>query len=208
MERKGRFLFTNHVGTTASLKYPFDCLTDLIFVTEEEIIPADIILVPGGSHTKPMKIASELFHSGMANYILPSGGYNVKIEKTEWEFQKEIGISLGVPEDRILKEDQAKNTFENARNSWNVIMEQQIEVRRAILVCKSFFSRRALMTYQTVFPPNVTFQVKQDDLRYNKENWFLDEVGIKTVLTEAKKVTKYFGHHIPNWVHQKEQVLS
>ncbi len=32
------------------LKYPFDCLTDLVFVQEEEILPADVILVPGGTH--------------------------------------------------------------------------------------------------------------------------------------------------------------
>lgn len=184
------------------MSYPFDCLTELVFVPEEEILQSDIILVPGGSHTKPMKIASELFNIGMASYILPSGGYNSKIEKTEWEFQKDIGMSLGVPEDRILKEDKARNTFDNARNSWNVIVEQHIEVRRAIIVCKSFFSRRALMTYQTVFPPNVIFQVKQDDFRINKKNWYNDESGIKTVLTEAEKITKYFGHHIPNWVNQ------
>ncbi|WP_409340416.1 YdcF family protein [Paenibacillus sp. MBLB4367] len=194
----------SHVGA-ASLKYPFDCLTDLVFVPDEEIVPSDIILVPGGSHIRPMELAAELFKTGMANYILPSGGYNAKIGKTEWEFLKDIGISSGVPEDRILKEDQAKNTFDNARNSWKVIVEQQIEVRRAIIVSKSFFSRRALMTYQTVFPETVIFQVKQDDSRLNRENWYYNELGIKTVLTEAEKITKYFGHHIPNWVKQREE---
>lgn len=46
-----------HVGN-ATMKYPFDCLTDLVFVPEEKIVQADIILVPGGSHVQPMKIAS------------------------------------------------------------------------------------------------------------------------------------------------------
>ena len=187
----------------AEMKYPFDCLTDLVFVPEEEMVRADIILVPGGSHVQPMKIASELFNAEMAPYILPSGGYNSKIEQTEWDFLKDIGISLGVPADRILKEDQAKNTFDNARNSWSVIQEQQIEVRHAIIVCKSFFSRRALMTYQTVFPPSVTFYVKQDSSRLSRNNWYESEFGIKTVLTEAEKITRYFGHHIPNWIKYK-----
>lgn len=32
------------------MKYPFDCLTDLVFVEEEkQILPADVILVPGGA---------------------------------------------------------------------------------------------------------------------------------------------------------------
>jgi uncharacterized SAM-binding protein YcdF (DUF218 family) len=182
------------------LTYPFDCITQLVFVPEEEILNSDVILVPGGSHTKPMKLACELYKLGKAPYILPSGGYNQKISKTEWEFQRDIALSLGIPEQAILLEDGATNTFDNARNSWRVLNEHNISVDRATIVCKSFFSRRALMTYQTVFPTNILFQVKQDDFTISKDNWYLDEVGIKYVLTEAEKITKYFGHHIPNWI--------
>ncbi|GMK37169.1 hypothetical protein PCCS19_02220 [Paenibacillus sp. CCS19] len=186
------------------MRYPFDCLTDLVFVQEEEILPADVILVPGGTHNMPMKIASELYNSGIAPYILPSGGFSTKVNRTEWEHLRDIALSQGVPERNILKEDKALNTFDNARNSWSVLVERKIGVERAIIVCKSFFSRRALMTYQTVFPSNIKFQVIQDDMRVNRHNWFLDETGIKLVLTEAEKITKYFGHHIPIWVKQKE----
>ncbi|MCM3783518.1 YdcF family protein [Neobacillus mesonae] len=184
--------------------YPFDCITELVFVPDKEIMPADIILVPGGTHTNPMKIASKLYHSGIAPYILPSGGFSTKVDKTEWEFLRDIAVSLGVPEVNILKEDQAKNTFDNARNSWEVIRNNDMDVKRAIIVCKSYFSRRALMTYQTVFPPSVNIQVLQDDYRVNRRNWFYDETYIKLVLTEAEKITRYFGHHIPNWVKQTE----
>lgn len=169
-------------------------------VEEEELLPADIILVPGGSHKIPMQIACQLYKIGYAPYILPSGGYNAKINCTEWEFLKNIGLSLGVPEDVILKEDQAKNTFDNARNSWKVINEHNLQLNSAIIVCKSFFSRRALMTYQTIFPTSTQFYVKQDNVIINRENWYLDEESIRKVLTEAEKITKYFGHHIPNWV--------
>lgn len=185
------------------MNYPFDCLTDLVFVPDEEILPADIILVPGGSHTRPMKLASELYHAGIAGYLLPSGGANSKLEGTEWEFMREIGRSLGVPEERILKEDQARNTFDNARNSWRILTEREIEVRRAVIVCKGAFSRRALMTYQTVFPPSVVFQVLKDESRISRDNWFLEEERIRAVLTEAEKITKYFGHHIPRWIAQR-----
>ncbi|BFH63511.1 YdcF family protein [Paenibacillus azoreducens] len=187
------------------MKYPFDCLTDLVFVEEEPILPADIILVPGGSHTDPMTMASELYLAGMAPYILPSGGYNMKLGTTEWEFFRDIGLSLGVPEERILKEDQARNTFDNARNSWQVIQKNNIEVKRAIIVCKSYFSRRALMTYQTVFPQDVTIQVMQDDLRVSRQNWFENDDDIRLVLTEARKISTYFAQHIPDWVKQNEK---
>jgi len=182
------------------LNYPFDCITDFVFVEEEEIVPSDIILVPGGSHTKPMQIACELYHIGYAPYILPSGGNNAKLNCTEWEHMKNIGLSLGVPEQAILKEDQAQNTFDNARNSWKIINEHNLQVKSAIMVCKSYFSRRALMTYQTVFPTSTEFYIKLDNTQINKDNWYLDQEGIRKVLTEAEKITKYFGHHIPNWV--------
>jgi uncharacterized SAM-binding protein YcdF (DUF218 family) len=182
------------------VRYPFDCLTELVFVEEEELRPADVILVPGGSHTKPMKIAAELYKNGYAPYILPSGGYNPKIKQTEWEFQRNIAVEQGVPEEAILFEDQAKNTFDNARNSWKVLNDSHIHVNSAILVCKSYFSRRALMTYQTVFPASVQFIVIQDVSRVSRDNWFLDAVKIQLVLNEAGKITRYFGHHIPDWV--------
>lgn len=182
------------------MKYPFDCLTELVFVPEEEILPADVILVPGGTHHIPMRMAAELYHAGMAPYILPSGGFREKIDRTEWEHLRDIALSLGVPEEAILREDRAQHTFDNARHSWKVLLEQEIEVKRAIMVCKSFFARRALMTYQTVFPRHITIQVISDNSRVDRNNWFLSESGIQTVLTEAGKISTYFGHHIPNWV--------
>jgi uncharacterized SAM-binding protein YcdF (DUF218 family) len=183
------------------MTYPFSCITDFIFV-ETEIHPADIILVPGGSHSQQMEKAAELYHKGFAPYILPSGGYNSKINETEWSYFRRIGLELGVPDDAILKEDQAKNTFDNARNSWEVIKARNLDIKSAIMICKTHHSRRALMTYQTVFPMNIKFMVTtvMDKREISRENWFLDEEKIKAVMTEVEKIGKYFGPHIPNWV--------
>jgi uncharacterized SAM-binding protein YcdF (DUF218 family) len=54
------------------MNYPFDCISDLVFV-KTEIQAADIILVPGGSHSELMEKASELYKQGLAPLILPSG---------------------------------------------------------------------------------------------------------------------------------------
>ena len=69
-------------------------------------------------------------------------------------------IKSGVPEEAILKENRAnKNTFENARLSLGSFKKNNIDVKKAILVCKSYHSRRALLTYQLEFPLNVEFYV-------------------------------------------------
>jgi len=74
---------------------------------ETKIEPADVILVPGGSQPQLMERAAELYHRKMAPYILPSGGPTFKVKTTEWEFLRDKGTSLGVPEDAIFREDQA-----------------------------------------------------------------------------------------------------
>jgi uncharacterized SAM-binding protein YcdF (DUF218 family) len=183
------------------MSYPFGCITNFIFV-ETEIAPADVILIPGANHPQLMEKAASLYQQGFAPYILPSGGYKPHVGTTEWEFLRNIGIANGVPEEAILKEDQAQNTFENARFSLEVLQKAGIRPRKVILVCKAGHSRRALLTYQTVFPKETEFFISPVIDRYGitKENWFLSEVGISRIMTEVEKIGKYFGPHIPNWV--------
>lgn len=187
------------------MKYPFDCISELIFVNDQ-IEPADIILIPGGSHPQLMEKAAQLYQLGMAPYILPTGKFNPKIPEyaSEWEFLKSIGLKLGVPESAILKEDQASHTFENAEFSWKVIKEQGLKIQKAILVCKGVHSRRALLTYQTVFPKEIKFFVSSvtDNNGINRQNWFQDEKAIRRVMTEVIKIGQYFEKDIPYWYKQ------
>ncbi|MGG1556073.1 YdcF family protein [Paenibacillus ferrarius] len=182
------------------MSYPFDCITDFMFI-ETNIDPADVIMVPGGSHPQLMEKAVELFHQGLAPYILPSGGSTPNVKSTVWEFLRDIGIALGVPENAILREDKATNTFENSRFSKQILQQMGIRPSKAILVCKSYHARRALLTYQVDFN-ETTFMVAPvtDKTGTNKDNWFLDEKRINFVMKELTKVGQYFAHHIPNWV--------
>jgi uncharacterized SAM-binding protein YcdF (DUF218 family) len=186
------------------LPYPFDCITDFMFF-ETNIEPADIILIPGASQPQLMERAAELFHNGMAPYILPSGGSTPYVASTEWEFLRDVGVRLGVPNDAIFREDKATNTFENARYSWEVLQKENINPRKAILVCKSYHARRALLTYQVEFPREVVFFVSPvtDKTGTTRDNWYMEEQKIKYVMNELTKVGQYFKHHIPNWVKNK-----
>ena len=190
------------------MSYPFDCITDLIFV-ETYVEKADVILVPGCSQPQIMERAAELYHKGLAPYILPTGGVNNDIPKyeSEWEYLKMIGIKLGVPEEAILKENKARNTFENARLSWSVLNKNNIDVKKAILVCKSYHSRRALLTYQLVFPLNVDFYVSTvtDKTGVTKDNWFLNTKATSLIMGEVVKIGKYFENEISNWINNESR---
>lgn len=108
-----------------------------------------------------MERAVELYNSGFAKYILPSGGVNPKLSnnQTEWDYLRTIGINLGVPEKAILKEDKAQNTFENAKFSWKVLQSLDMAIENVILVCKTYHARRALLTYKSVFLSSVNFYI-------------------------------------------------
>ncbi|ALC89133.1 hypothetical protein AM500_04500 [Bacillus sp. FJAT-18017] len=186
------------------MSYPFDCITDFIFV-ESELSPADVILVPGANHPPLMEKAAALYHQGLAPYILPSGGYKQHVGTTEWEYLRNLAIENGVPEEAILKEDKAQHTLENARFSLDVLNREGIPYHKDIIVCKAGHSRRALLCYQHEFPKETEFLVSPVIDRYGitKENWFLSEVGISRTMTEVAKIGKYFGSLIPDWVNTK-----
>ncbi len=185
------------------MNYPFDCISDFIFA-DTEIEKADVILIPGGSHPQLMEHAAELYKKGFGNYILPSGGVNKKLKdnETEWDFLREIAIRAGVDEKVILKENKAQNTFENAQFSWDLLQSMNIPVNKVLLVCKAYHSRRALLTYQSVFPLNINFYVSTviDNRGISKDNWFLSEVGVNMVMGETVKIGRYFEDKIRNWI--------
>ncbi len=183
------------------MKYPFDCITELVFV-ETELEKSDVIFIPGGSHPQLVEKAADLYHQGLAQYILPSGGYNLKLTsyKSEWAFFKETALQYNVPESAILKEDQAGNTFENADFSRSTLIDRGIEVKKAILVCKAYLSRRALLTYQQVFPDVTFFVAPVYDYRgISKDSWFLNRGHIHIVMGEVAKIGVYFEDQVAAW---------
>lgn len=183
------------------MDYPFDCITDFIFVRQEN--PAsfcEVILIPGGSHPQLIQRAIEIYKMGMAEYILVSGGENRKIPDypSEAEFLKAIAIKEGVPPEAVLCGKRAKNTYENAVYSYEMMRDKKLDDQRVILVCKEYHSRRALFTYQKVFPAYTQFFVQPvtDKNGLNRNNWFTKEEYIKTVMGEVEKMGKYFSGDI------------
>lgn len=178
---------------------PIQCISDFVFACTT-ITRSDLILIPGCSHSQLMEEAARLYKDGLAPLILPSGGKNPNLPNhdSEWQFLRDIGVSLGVPAEVILKEDRAGNTFENARFSYDVLVKAGIFVKRAILVCKAFHSRRALLTYQYSFPAETEFMVAPvpDQRGITKDNWCLDANCARIVMEEVRKIGSYFDDKI------------
>ena len=185
-----------------------DQISDFIFV-EDKPERADIIFVPGNGFPQMSIEAARLWKEGMAPWILPSGKYSIgkgaftgvqamkeKYQgpyQTEWEFLKDVLMKNGVPADAVLKEDQATFTWENAKFSRKVTDQAGINIRKAIICCKNYHARRALMYYQRAYP-DTEFRVCPccvDGI--TRDNWIESERGIKEVLAEVNRIVTQFS---------------
>ena len=170
---------------------------------------ADVIFVPGNGYPDMAETAAELYHAGMAPYIIPSGRYSITLGKfggvlhnrekyaadyeTEWEFLKDVLVKNGVPENVILREDRATYTYENALFSKKAADEKGLNIKRALLCVKNYHAGRALMYYQTVFPETeiMVCPVSVDGI--TKENWRRSQEGIREVCAEMQRIITQFS---------------
>jgi len=117
----------------------FDNISDFIFI-EDKIEKADVILVPWWSYPELIEKASELYLNWYSDYILPSRWFNSKLKwfETEWDYFQKISVEMWVPENKILKENIAKNTFDNANYSFKILKEKKINFKKLLLYIKHF----------------------------------------------------------------------
>lgn len=182
-------------------------ITNFIFL-DDTPQKCDIILIPGTSMSAITEKAAQLYHEGFATIIMPSGRYSSSLNRfaaenidnpryfgnysSDFDYCKHILTQNGVPEEAILREDQATNSMENAMYSAQTLKAAGIKVKKAILCCQAFHARRAFMSYSCHFPDTELFVVPTSTQEISKENWFCSEMGYKKVMGELAKCGNYF----------------
>ena len=103
--------------------------------------PADAIVVMGAAQydgrPSPMfqarlDHAIELYRTGMAPYLVVTGGKQPGDRTTEAASAREYATAHGVPADAILVEDDARTTFQSVRNVAGLL--RQHDLRSAVFV--------------------------------------------------------------------------
>lgn len=182
-------------------------ITEFIFV-EDKPEKSDVIFIPGSGFPQLAEEAAKLYHQGLVPYILPSGRYSVLNGKfagvqekqelydgeyeTEWEFLKEALKKNQVPEEHILRENNATYTYENAIYSRKVTDRLGMEIKKAILCCKPYHARRSLLYYQLLYPETQFYVCPIQDSDVKRDNWYLTEKGIRLVFGEVQRVGEQF----------------
>lgn len=179
-------------------------VSDFVFA-EDDPQESDVIFIPGTSHPEHALRAAELYHQGMADYLLPSGRYSVSLGhfkgvpaeyrkdypgeyETEWAFLHAVLRKAGVPEKAILREERATFTWENAQLSRQVTDGLGLCIRRALLCCRGFHARRALLYYQAAFPEAEIRVCPVNAPGETREDWFASEKGRRRVMGEVSRL--------------------
>ena len=186
-------------------------ITKFIFIKDEPE-KADIIFIPGSSNWVLAETAARLYKEGKAEKIIPSGMYFYQfgrfmnervtderykgVYRTEAEFLTSVLIKNGVPEEDVIREEKATNTYENAIYSKELLREMKFRIKSAIICPQAFHARRALMTYSHLFPDTKLYVVPTNTQNITSDNWYNTERGRQVVLGELRKCGEYFENYI------------
>ena len=186
-------------------------ITKFIFIKDEPE-KADIIFIPGSSNWVLAETAARLYKEGKAEKIMPSGMYFYQfgrfmnervtderykgVYRTEAEFLASVLVKNGVPEEDVIREEKATNTYENAIYSKELLREMKFRIKSAIICPQAFHARRALMTYSHLFPDTKLYVVPTNTQNITADNWYNTERGRQVVLGELRKCGEYFENYI------------
>ncbi|MER6524057.1 YdcF family protein [Streptomyces sp. NPDC001508] len=105
----------------------------------------------GTNQTRPIEIAAQRYHKGLAPLIIATGGINRHTGIVEAHMFRELLIERGVPDSVIRCEDQAANTWQNVELSLPYLREALASGLKVTAVSK-WYHRRTLHCLATLVP--------------------------------------------------------
>ncbi|XP_067145030.1 uncharacterized protein SCO4629-like [Centruroides vittatus] len=120
----------------------------------------DVILALGNNDIRVAEHAAKLWLEGYGDWLMFSGEMGNltkgKWTRTEADVFREVALNLGVPNNRIILEENATNTGENIRFSYDVLHKLGHQVSSIILVQTPFMERRTYATFMKQWPGQPT----------------------------------------------------
>lgn len=107
-----------------------------------------IVVVSGGDTKARVKEGVYLYDLGLADWLVFSGAAADKSGPSNAEEMRDIAMSLGVPDEKILMEGESNNTKENASLSKDVF--DRVGIESIILVTSGYHQRRAYLEFREV----------------------------------------------------------
>ncbi|MFC1651614.1 YdcF family protein [Patescibacteria group bacterium] len=117
----------------------------------DAILCVGIDTTPDGQAASPQSIeiarkAARLYHLGLANTIICSGGYHVKGGVTEAKGMKNFLVLQNVPPKKIILEEESTRTYLNADKILPLIQDNNHQ--KVIIVAQQLHARRVRSTFR------------------------------------------------------------
>lgn len=186
-------------------------VTELTFFQSIQPKRCDAIFIFSGTHPGHWEKAIEAYKLNLAPRFIVTGGRSLTgTAHPEWEGQRSHSITeasviisyllqAGIPQDKIVYEDQSANSLENVLFAKDII--DFSEINSLLVICKSHVAGRQIRTLMKHFPPDLiyipfTFNATYQSEEINRENWLNTETGRKRVWGEYRRIIHYgqLGH--------------
>lgn len=141
-----------------------------------------------------LNLAVELYNNKRAPYILFTGGKGKNGTIPEAKIMKEKALSLGIPEEAILTEEESNNTTENILCSMLVLERKFLlqNIKRLVIVSSPFHIQRLSLTLSRYMPKWIEYSYCYDDNSpVSMNNWKNNPESKKRVEYEAKGIIYY-----------------
>jgi len=168
-------------------------------IESDEPQRADIAFDFCGRFNDAAYIAADLFKRDVVQYVLVSGGHNKITHANEADNHRALLLAEGVPSERIIVENEATNTYENAVLSLPIVKERfgSEKIRSVIAITKWYHCRRAVMTLKKNWPAGIRYYTHSYEPHgVPALDWHLHQFLTERVLKELDKIPDYLeaGH--------------
>ena len=160
-------------------------------IVDDELSPADAIVVLGGGGKERIEHGVKLYNSGYAARIIMTGMvHNLPGVTTTWAgFAMQEAVALGVPEDVIIPEEQAIDTDENAEYVKEIMVDRGL--KSAIVVSSPYHMRRARAIFRKVFKDQAGISLQfssVEDSSFQVQGWWKRKRDRSRVIWEYRRL--------------------
>jgi uncharacterized SAM-binding protein YcdF (DUF218 family) len=172
-----------------------------------DVLPAHatIAFVLGTRLPTPDQIAASLFHQGIFDWILLTGGRNKLSGEVESEAHLRLLLEQGVPAARLLIENRSTSTQENVTFALPLLQQAHLfeRLEQVLVISKWYHCRRGIMTLKRYLPAGIRYYAASyeptvipatsEPVPIQRNSWWQHEASKRIILEEWEKIPRYLA---------------